>query len=149
MASNVPCDSPSVCLPSAAVCLPLLAKCLPPMSLGGRCPDSTSWHPFTFSGAAAGQKYLCAFRFLGEVVLGQLSSSPRPWVPEMAPDPLHPRRGQQGPGTSHAPPLSRRWGCPRLGRYQNRGINRCFSLSSYVNTNFTCSSSRKVNVTCS
>lgn len=61
MASNVPCDSPSVCLPLPSVCLPWLWVAI---------ALTTAWHPFTFSGgAAAGQKYLCAFRFLGEAVL--------------------------------------------------------------------------------
>lgn len=48
MGSDVPCDSPRVCFPTAASSLPLLAKCLPPMALGCHCP-------FTFSGAAEGK----------------------------------------------------------------------------------------------
>lgn len=107
MGSNVPCDSPRVCFPTAASSLPVLAKCL----LWVAVALTTSWHPFTFSGAAEGQKCPCAFRFLGETV-------PWLWVLDMAPDPLDPRRGEQGPSTNHTPSTPREVGCcHRLGRY--------------------------------
>lgn len=94
-------------LPAHFLCLP--SACLPWLWVA--IALTTSWHPFTFSGAAEGQKCPCAFRFLGETV-------PWPWVLEMAPDPLDPRRGEQGPSTNHTPSTPWEVGCcHRLGRY--------------------------------
>lgn len=102
-----------------------------------------------------------SFRFLGQTVIVQLSSSSRSCVLEMAnvwfDCPL-----AQGRHLTHKVCPRRRQvlnmtlptgvGSGRLlqapHHLQNRGINsNCFSPRSYINANFICSPSRKVSVT--